>query len=41
MIFGLTTSTFTMLHVAISLLAIVAGVVVVALMIAGRMARGR
>ena len=39
MIFGLTTSTFTTLHVAISLLAIVAGIVVVALMIVGRMAQ--
>ena len=38
MIFGLTTSTFTTLHVAISLLAIAAGFVVVALMLAGRMA---
>ena len=40
MIFGLTTSTFTTLHVAISLLAIVAGIVVVALMLSGRMAQG-
>jgi len=39
MIFGLTTSTFTTLHVIISLVAIAAGLVVVALMIAGRMAR--
>jgi len=40
MIFGLTTSTFTTLHVIISLLAIAAGFVVVALMISGRMAQG-
>jgi len=39
MIFGLSTSAFTTLHVIISLVAIAAGLVVVALMIAGRMAR--
>ena len=39
MILGLSTGAYTMLHVAISLLAIVAGLVVVALMIVGRLAR--
>ncbi|HXQ14994.1 MAG TPA: hypothetical protein VN814_10280 [Caulobacteraceae bacterium] len=39
MILGLSVGAYTMLHVAISLLGIVAGFVVVALMILGRMAR--
>jgi hypothetical protein len=39
MILGLSVATFTTLHVVISLLAIVAGLVVVALMILGRLAR--
>jgi len=39
MILGLSTASFTALHVAISLVGIVAGFVVVALMILGRMAR--
>ena len=39
MILGLSVDAYTKLHVAISLLAIVAGFVVVALMILGRMAR--
>ena len=39
MIFGLSTSAFTTLHVIICLLAIAAGVVVMALLLAGRMAR--
>jgi hypothetical protein len=39
MILGLSVEAYTKLHVAISLLAIVAGIVVVGLMIAGRLAR--
>lgn len=39
MILGLSVASFTSLHVAISLLGIVAGFVVIALMILGRMAR--
>ena len=39
MILGLSVGAYTMLHVAISLLGIIAGLVVVALMILGRMAR--